>query len=434
MVNSGTSMHSKILNIDLCRFSILIACVATVALKNWNYIVYAAQAFMILMILGKCMRHGSIPQIGVYVGCYGFFVLWCLLSVFWSASPDRALAAIIGVVQFVVLGLCVVIYILLEHDTEFLISCLAWSGIALLLVLVAVTPINGWSAALEATTDAASDPNRLGTTVGYNSNALGHVCAVCSILCFYEHKIKKPKKLFLVASLVFLFVIFFTKSRLSVVLILALFVVYGLLTSRNFLRRAVMIFVLAAGVAFVFWAMFSIPWLYQLIGFRFVAMLGLSGSVDASTTMRATMIRIGMELFKQHPLTGVGFANFAVHFYYDYGGWKMTYAHSNYVEMLADLGLPGAIAYYAVPVWTLISLLRYRRQARNPELHALLLAALICLLAADYSSISYTNDFTQLLWATSFAYTLDLKRAVSMDAFSSNNSPNLLRPVRSLER
>lgn len=191
----------------------------------------------------------------------------------------------------------------------------------------------------------------------------------------------------------------------------ACLVLYWFLISKGFLRKVIVLTVLLLVSVLVFWALLNVPMLYQIVGFRFEAMLGLSGSVDASTETRSEMIAIALELFSGNPITGIGFANYSYYYFYDYGGWAMTYAHSNYAELLAGLGLPGVIAYYAVPVWTLYALIKNRKSATSREMHALLIAFGVCFLIADYSSISYTNDYVQILWAVSYAYALGLKRS-----------------------
>ena len=398
-------------NVDMCKLSIAFACIATVALKNWGYIVYAAQAFMILMVFSKCVRARRIPSIGLYAAAYGFFACWCLTSTFWAANPSETLSAFVGIVQFVVLGGCIAVYVRLEQNADFLISCLAWASFALVVVLVFATPLSAWVESAGAMEDAASDSNRIGPSVGYHPNALGHTCAVGVVIWLYKYMKSGRRAVNLLPAVLMCATIIFTKLRLSIVVTAACLVLYWFLISKGFLRKVIVLTVLLLVSVLVFWALLNVPMLYQIVGFRFEAMLGLSGSVDASTETRSEMIAIALELFSGNPITGIGFANYSYYYFYDYGGWAMTYAHSNYAELLAGLGLPGVIAYYAVPVWTLYALIKNRKSATSREMHALLIAFGVCFLIADYSSISYTNDYVQILWAVSYAYALGLKRS-----------------------
>ena len=396
---------------------------------------------MILMVLHKRMHCKIKHGIALYAVCYGLFSLWCLISTFWADSPARVLSATVGVIQFTILGCCLALFVETERDVDFLIDCLAWSGIVLLVVLIVETPASVWREAAQVVTNVSTDQNRIGNSVGYHPNSLGHICAVYIAIWYYKFG-RRKHILCWVPIIAFLVVVLFTKSRLSIVIAVACIVLYRFVMSKGGLKKIGILVVLSLMVIVVFWALLNVPALYQLIGFRFAAMLGVTGVVDASTSTRAEMIHIAFKLFAERPFTGVGFANYAVHYFYDYGGWTTTYAHSNYAELLADLGVFGTAAYYAVPIWTLYQLIKTRSVATNRNLHALLTAAIACLLISDWSSISYTNDFTQLLWASSYIYVVVVRQKVTEgcgtlnrwengDAGCNVNSPaHALAPVR----
>lgn len=399
----GLSRES-ILNCDLCKASVFLAILSSVALKNWSSIVYAAQALMILVVAHRCSKRMTLPNVLLYIGFYGAFAFWCLVSALWAASPDRAVSAFVGVLQFVVVGTFIALYVILEQDIDYPLECLAWAGVALLIVLFIMTPRDEWTASMQAISDAASDENRIGITVGYHPNALGRLCSVCVVIWLYKFR-KEGRHLWcLLPMIAFVAVLLFTKSRLSILVTAVCIAVYYVLSSTNTLRRIGVAVLVLLALSIVGWALLCIPSLYELVGFRFAAMLGFTGSIDASTTTRSDMTHIAFELFGRNPIMGVGFANYAIHYYYEYAGWAMTYAHNNYAELLADLGVIGVITYYAVPIWSLARLVCNRNSANNKNLHYMLIALMICILLSDYASISYTNDFIQLLWAAVFAY------------------------------
>lgn len=398
-------------DIDLCKVSIALAFIATVALRNWVYVVYAFQGFMLLMIASKLARRWTLPDVRPYLFSYGFFAFWCALSTFWARSPSSSTEALVGVIQFIVIGVFVALYARSEDCIEYLVDCLAWAGVALLVVLVITTPMAVWKDATQILADASSGANRLGATVGYHPNALGNVCAACLLIWVYRYRRSEEHKvlcLFVICA--FGLVLLFTKSRLSLAACSIGFLFYCVLLRKGGATR----FAFAAVAMFLFmgvlWAVINVPALYDLVGFRFAGLLGSAGAVDASTSTRAEMTRIGFELFRQQPLTGVGFANYSVYYFYDYSGWAITYAHNNYAELLADLGVFGVVAYYFVPVWSLVVLARAGRRTQDRSGVRLLLVALLATqLLSDYAAISYTNDFVQLLWAISFAYAANLR-------------------------
>lgn len=410
MANSVTTSHKSILDIDIYRASVFLGIVATVALKNWDVVVYAAQALMILAVGHKCAKRASLPNVAIYVAFNGFFAFWCLLSAFWAINPVRVMSALIGVVQFVIIGTSIVLFASSKRDIEFLFDCLAWAGVVLIVVLVILTPRSDWIQSMQAISDAASSENRIGRTVGYHPNALGRICAVCAVLWLYKYRNSGKRRRCLIPIAAFVVILLFTKSRLSIIILAVCMASYCILSSRSALKRVVITVLVIAVLAILSWGLLNIPTLYDLAGFRFAAMFGLTGSVDASTTTRGDMTRVAFELFSRNPILGVGFANYAVHYFAEYSGWAMTYAHNNYAELLADLGIFGTASYYAIPLWCFVTLIKYRCRANNHDLHIALIALAICLLVSDYASISYTNDFIQILWAAVFAYCQMLKQ------------------------
>lgn len=389
--------------VDLCRVSIFLAIIATVAFRNWSLVVYSAQAFMILMVLAKLTVKNPVLKSLPYILCFGAFATLCCVSVFWAVNPNRVIEASVGVGQFVILGSFISIYAIMENDFRFLIDCLAWAGVALLIVLVLTTPLSVWREAAEAVDNASTDKNRIGATVGYHPNALGYTCATC--MSFWYYRLWSSRKpLNLIPILLLLLVVLFTKSRLSIVIALSGIMLFSFLCARGFLRKMFVALIVIFIILGTLWALLTLPELYDLIGFRFAGMLGITGSVDASTLTRESMIRIALELFAENPVLGVGFSNYAEYYYYDYSGWAATYAHSTYAELLADLGLLGAVAYYVIPFWSLIRIARRSASDTDRGIRNLLASLLLVQLVADCSSISYTNDYLHIIWSVAFAF------------------------------
>jgi O-antigen ligase len=126
---------------------------------------------------------------------------------------------------------------------------------------------------------------------------------------------------------------------------------------------------------------------------------------DASTGTRANMVQIGLELFKKNPILGVGFGNFSYHYYYEYSGWAQTYAHNNYVEILADTGIVGFVLYYIVPFSMLFKMATNWKKyaAYDRKLAAFLITFILIRLVMDYGMVDYDDEFVQILTVNCFA-------------------------------
>lgn len=84
-----------------------------------------------------------------------------------------------------------------------------------------------------------------------------------------------------------------------------------------------------------------------------------------STDARLELWHAGWRMVKAHPLTGVGLGNFKaeVPLYISPGVNIDLIAHNTYVEMASELGIPGLLAFLAIPFFAFLSLGRTRRRA-----------------------------------------------------------------------
>jgi O-antigen ligase len=78
---------------------------------------------------------------------------------------------------------------------------------------------------------------------------------------------------------------------------------------------------------------------------------------------RLLLAEAGLNMVKHHPWTGVGAGNFKM-FVRQFGDVNEDHiAHNTYISLLAELGIPGFMAYMAVLVATFWSLERVRRRS-----------------------------------------------------------------------
>jgi O-antigen ligase len=90
-------------------------------------------------------------------------------------------------------------------------------------------------------------------------------------------------------------------------------------------------------------------------------------SDQESTDTRLSLWRAGLRMVQTHPVTGVGLGNFKwVVDRYDAPGENLTHvAHNTYVEVAAELGLPGFVLYVGLLATTYAALNRLRRRTRD---------------------------------------------------------------------
>lgn len=109
-----------------------------------------------------------------------------------------------------------------------------------------------------------------------------------------------------------------------------------------------------------------------------------------------------LRMFADFPLFGTGLGTFK-YSYFLYGkemGW-VNHAHNEYVESLADLGLPAFIALFALLAVIVFSLLRMWIARRHPEVKPAVLGVLTAVFAAFFHSFF---DFSLRIPANAFLF------------------------------
>ncbi|HEY1568755.1 MAG TPA: O-antigen ligase family protein [Solirubrobacteraceae bacterium] len=131
-----------------------------------------------------------------------------------------------------------------------------------------------------------------------------------------------------------------------------------------------------------------------------------------STSGRSDIWRVAWRTIKAHPVGGVGAGNFqiaAVHHVQGVGALTSAYlivdvphvAHNVYLELLADLGIPGALAFIGVAVFSLLAAGRaaraFERQgdAQLEIASRCLVLSLVAFLVAD---LFLSGEFSKQLW------------------------------------
>lgn len=87
----------------------------------------------------------------------------------------------------------------------------------------------------------------------------------------------------------------------------------------------------------LYYSIFNIPIFYSILGRRLESSFDFySGGEknEGSLSMRSYMIKFGLEKFQEKPILG--------------------YAHNNYIELLVNIGVIGAVAFY--PMYILVYL------------------------------------------------------------------------------
>ena len=191
-----------------------------------------------------------------------------------------------------------------------------------------------------------------------------------------------------------------TGSRVALVLVVLSSLLLFYFNNKNSFKGRIKSIILGILLLFLFYyLLFNVPYFYQIAGVRVENMLKFIGAeqvYDSSIIIRTYMFRYGLELLKESPLIGYGINNYRILLGKDIS--VITYAHSNYIELLVDVGILGAFIYYAMYVNAIICLLKSKN---NLNLRYLFLTFLLVVLIIDVASVNYYSKHIYIVLAMS---------------------------------
>ncbi|MDR4969425.1 MAG: O-antigen ligase family protein, partial [Acholeplasmataceae bacterium] len=215
---------------------------------------------------------------------------------------------------------------------------------------------------------------RLGYQVNLNPTDFGNKFAFLSMLTIYglfAFKNYRASNLFL--TVLFIFFTLLSGSRKSI-LAISIFVIVLFITRKlslkNFFKYAISAFLF---LFILYYIVFEIPSIYQLIGVRIDQLLNYfssNGIVDNSTYTRIAMLEKGFQLISEKPIIGWGIHSFSFL-------TTHAYSHNNFVEITVGLGLIGFTVYYWLYLTIALRLYKRRKLITNYPLYISLLVTLI---------------------------------------------------------
>lgn len=216
------------------------------------------------------------------------------------------------------------------------------------------------------------------------TNTVADIAAYLCIILLYDILILRKKsintKVILLIS-VLLMIMTGTRSAL-VILFIGTYILYCFQKPRQFVYRSLFILcVLMLGI----YALMNISTLYNLIGYRIETILSfLKGQeiTESSFNTRNSFTTLAYRYFMEKPLTGYGLDTFKT-----LKGSYGVYSHSNYMELLFSLGIPGLVLYYSSFVFLIKNVIKTYSIYKNKSI--LVLALVIPFLVCEYIGITY---------------------------------------------
>ena len=355
----------------------------------WGSIAFLLAAFLL------SYRGTFIMERNYTVWMLAFF-LFGALSFFWAVSPLLVSVALKTMFVSMIVLFLVHSVIQDEEDVERVMRVILISVIINVVWLLLTN-----QSMFEATGGQDEVLDRLGTDSLWNANSIGMMSAIAMLFALYFRK--KTKKWIMrwfyigIVALMIL-VTLLSGSRKALLMVFIGLCGFLFVTAKGKRLRAILI--IGMVVFFLYYLVMEVPFFHSIVGWRvesFLASFTGNGSVDSSTEIREEYVVDAIRAWRERPLIGCG-----LDCYREINEIKKgMYAHNNYVELLADLGVIGAVIYYSAYVYCFVKLIKSK--SKN-ELRWLLILLLIIFLLMDYGSVSYNSLFNGMLLMLMFSF------------------------------
>ncbi len=307
----------------------------------------------------------------------GLFVSWLFLSASWSDDPVTSLKRL-AVLCIVLFWVCTC---LLLWDRTKLILFIVFSTVANLVVCVATEIVHGRF--------APGDPDyRLGGTL--HPNELGSSCMILVPAALAAaHSVKRFRGIFIAAALAGITAILLTKSRTALAGCSLSVALYLWLNLRRNARIVAVCFSVSVVTAALMISGAGPEAAARLIPRGGEEVTSLNGRIPLWTEC--------LSYAMESPVLGYGYSTFwtprRIIEISSSSGWGVSAAHSAYLELLLDAGLPGLLLYLCLAAGSLfLSAREWFTHRSHPALFAVTLLCSMLTIGLTESQLPFRSS------------------------------------------
>ncbi len=276
-----------------------------------------------------CLLSGRIRQPGSLHYLLASFVAWSALSYYWSVAPDLTAVRVTSYAQ-----LLLMVWLIWEFAPTDERQTSLFAAYVLGTYISAVSTIYSF---VTGTGDNLGLSQGRYTAPGFNENELGIILALGLVMsCYLLARSKGPRAVWFIHTPVCVTAICLTGSRgsfISAAIALLMFPLsFGCFSkAQKKFGIIALLLVMAAGMVIV------PPATWDRIG-------TIQGEISEGTLTKRTYIwAAGMDVFREHPMTGVGAGAFAASVY---SKLDIPYvAHNSYLSVLVEMGVIGELLF-----------------------------------------------------------------------------------------
>lgn len=357
---------------------------------------YAANVGMLLVYAALKLFNGSIRvRLGSFVFGYLLLTFFGFMSVLWADNQSFAMTRLVTM-TLILINLIIIYNLLLDYKTVEPIFHGVIIGL-LVNLMVAFGIFNiGW--------EVNEGWRFKGTTL--KSNLLANICifgVVCA-LYFHDKKNILYRAYSYVGLLAAIYIAFLTASKKGIFASLFILAIYLMMKKQR--AKSMLELGLVVGALFVAVSFFNVigvvtdssvldlSYLQEKLVNRFnVFIESFSGQGgDRSTQNRMYLVDQALNFWSKNPLFGQGLGAFEA----KYG----AYAHNNFADLLANLGLIGFVLYYRLYFNMGVNFIKTKYKNNTSYLFA---AFFVVFLISELAIVTYQNKVLMMfLVVTSF--------------------------------
>ena len=361
-----------------------------------------AQALLILVISNfKLNVHRY------HIFCFQF-CLYCYMTTFWALNGKMSIDS--GNTIFRTLMVTSVLYsfyAVTPNNVRILTKIVMWGGYT---IVIYTYFFYGFDRIMSMDEGSSRITNKFN-----NVNTIGMLAAIAIIIHAYYSMFEKFSKTIFLA-IPALFVIGATQSRKAIIeLVMGVVMLYFFKSIRgpknNLLPIAKFLFAIVTIILLLIYL--SKTGLFMGLTERMEglwASITGEGEVDMSTELRDEYRRIGWQNFLENPIFGIGIGNSPIALSRE--GFKHTYTHNNFVEMLCCGGIVGFISYYSIFFYLLSQEMKF---LKKDKLANLFLVWVICIVATDWGAVRYYHKDSYFILMIFFLHVDNMKKKYSIN-------------------
>lgn len=335
-----------------------------------NYLYYFPIVLLSLISIARLFKKKLKLDDAKHFFWYVLFFLIGLLSLIWSINRSYSLVVLKRVFITVLWIFSLTVYIDTEVKTKKIIKYNLFGLICMILLLII---------------KESGKTYFYGNIIGFHRNSIAISLIFGTVQLYYIYIKEKNKKILLLFP-TFLYVIYKTGSRKSIIFIF-LFLIFELLISQGKnVKKIVKNILIIGGIIFICYYVLNSNELLRIrMSDMFRSFFGESVQ-DLSVIERKYYRDLAFSLFKNKPLLGYGIFGFAAYLN-NIGYSHIAYCHCNWLELLSTLGIVGFIVYYSQYFKIFIKSINLFKH--NEIDTTIPLIVIVLLFAIEYGLVSY---------------------------------------------